>query len=52
MELEWNAKIRSARVKPREQWMDGVKRSMNSRRLTEEHAKDIIELLRRRILLN
>ena len=40
MILEWNAEGRRRRGKPREQWMDGIRRSMNRMELTEEDAQD------------
>ena len=38
--LQWNAEDRKRKGKPREQWMDGVRRNMISKYLTEEDAED------------
>jgi hypothetical protein len=38
--LEWEPQGKRRKVRPKERWMDGVRRSMKSYELTEEDIRD------------
>jgi hypothetical protein len=48
--LEWEPQGKRRKVRPKERWMDGVRRSMKSCELTEEDIRD--KDIRRNLVLD